>query len=279
MTAHECWERLTPVATCWHGTQVVPADEQLAVLRSRTTTYYEQDALESVTSLTSSSGSVAGTYSYDSFGNLSASTGTVTNPFRYTGREWDSEVGLYSYRERVYDPSVGRFVSEDPIRFTAGNNFYDYVYNDPTDYTDPSGLKASGKCCNPKAEAPRLKRELAFEEYILGVYESGHELDVDQLANSFPSLQPGAATTCDLTTVRGHPEMVLPPQPSTTIYIDRDKFPCLYNCTLEHEKVHQKMCTDMGAVKYNALSEAAKEMPAYRVGIRCIRKILRSIGL
>jgi hypothetical protein len=174
---------------------------------------------------------------------------------------------------------VGRFISEDPIRFSAGNNFYDYVYNDPIDYVDPSGLKAQRTCCNPKAEAPRLKRELALEEYILSVYESGHELDQDQLAKSFPGLGAGAATICDLTTVHGHPEMVLPPQPSTTIYINQEKFPCFYDCALQHEKVHQQMCIEMGAVKYNSTSEAAKEMPAYRVGIRCIRKLLRSIGL
>jgi RHS repeat-associated protein len=41
---------------------------------------------------------------------------------------------------RYYDQNTGRFVSEDPLRFAAGNNFYRYVENDPLDGTDPDGL-------------------------------------------------------------------------------------------------------------------------------------------
>ncbi len=46
-------------------------------------------------SLSNSTGAFANTYAYDSFGKLTASTGTLTNPFQYTGREFDSETGLY----------------------------------------------------------------------------------------------------------------------------------------------------------------------------------------
>jgi hypothetical protein len=63
-------------------------DEPLSELRSGTNSYYEPDGLGSITSLSNGSGTLANTYSYDSFGNLTASTGTVTNPFRYTGREF-----------------------------------------------------------------------------------------------------------------------------------------------------------------------------------------------
>ena len=77
---------------------------------------------------------------YDSFGNLTASTGTITNPFQYTGREFDSETGLYYYRARYYDLRVGRFINEDPIRFKGGNNFYPYANGNPVNFRDPSGL-------------------------------------------------------------------------------------------------------------------------------------------
>jgi len=50
-----------------------------------------------------------------SFGEQTGSTGSLTNPFQYTGRESDSETGLYYYRARCYDPNPGRFLSEDPL--------------------------------------------------------------------------------------------------------------------------------------------------------------------
>jgi RHS repeat-associated protein len=64
--------------------------------------------------------------------------------FRYTGRELDSETGLYYYRARYYDPSTGRFLSEDPIRFRSAPNFYPYVHNRPTVLRDSTGLLAWG---------------------------------------------------------------------------------------------------------------------------------------
>jgi len=52
--------------------------------------------------------------------------------------------GLYYYRARYYDPSIGRFISSDPIEFQAGDfNFYRYVGNDPVNFVDPSGLAVS----------------------------------------------------------------------------------------------------------------------------------------
>ena len=75
-------------------------DEPLAELRSGTTSYYEADGLGSVTSLTSGAGAIANTYTYDSFGKVTASTGSITNRFQYTAREFDSESGLYYYRVR-----------------------------------------------------------------------------------------------------------------------------------------------------------------------------------
>ena len=116
-------------------------DESLAMDRNGTVDYYEQDGLGSVTSLTAANGSVARTYTYDSFGNTANSTGPLTNFFRYTGREFDSETNLYYYRARYYGPTIGRFSSEDPLSFGAdGSNFYSYVANDPVNSDDPTGL-------------------------------------------------------------------------------------------------------------------------------------------
>src|SRR6266404_1679103 len=114
-------------------------DEPLAMLRSGATSYFHADGLGSITSLSNAAGSIANTYTYDSFGKLTASTGSLVNPFQYTARESDSETGLYYYRARYYDSSTGRFLSEDPIGLQGGNNFYRYSQNSPLNWIDPSG--------------------------------------------------------------------------------------------------------------------------------------------
>jgi len=121
-------------------TQGPTIDQPLAEFRGSTTDYYEADALGSVTSLSNGTGTLANTYTYDSFGNVTNITGSLSNPFRYAGREFDSETSLYFNRARYYDQNSGRFVSEDPSEFVGGQNFYSYVGNDPTNLTDPLGL-------------------------------------------------------------------------------------------------------------------------------------------
>ena len=105
-----------------------------------TTYYFHQDGLGSVTAMTNGSGAIVQTYTYDSFGNIVNQTGSVENSYTYTGREWDQEAGLYYYRARYMDPTTGRFLSEDPIGFDGGINFYAYVKNNPVNLTDPTGL-------------------------------------------------------------------------------------------------------------------------------------------
>src|SRR5437762_2961719 len=117
-------------------------DEPLAMLRSGATSYYQADALGSVTSLSNAAGSLAQTYTFDSFGKQTASSGSLTNTFQYTGREFDAETGLYFYRTRYLDTSTGRFLTEDPLMFGSGPNFYDYVANNPIEFVDPSCVQA-----------------------------------------------------------------------------------------------------------------------------------------
>jgi RHS repeat-associated protein len=115
-------------------------DRPLAEFNSGAASYYEADALGSVTSLSNSAGAAVNTYSYDSFGNLITFAGVITNHLQYTGREFDPETGLNFYRARYYSNSAGRFVSEDPIGFEGGNDFYAYVRNNPVLWIDPLGL-------------------------------------------------------------------------------------------------------------------------------------------
>jgi hypothetical protein len=56
--------------------------------------------------------------------------------------------GTSDYRARYYDPNIGRFISEDPIRFEGGYNFYAYTLNNPVNWIDPSGLEIQ-ECRRP----------------------------------------------------------------------------------------------------------------------------------
>jgi RHS repeat-associated protein len=102
-------------------------------------TYFETDALGSIVAETNSAGAVTLTRSYDTWGNLDAASAAVGGA-AFTGRWWEPEVQLYDYRARWLAPKLGRFISEDPVGFEAGVNFYAYALNNPVRYTDPSGL-------------------------------------------------------------------------------------------------------------------------------------------
>ncbi|MFS1513643.1 S8 family serine peptidase [Chengkuizengella sp. SCS-71B] len=89
-------------------------------------------------------------YDYDIWGNVlsetSHETKTFDNPFQYTGEIYDEESGLIYLRARYYDPSMGRFITEDTYEGTISNplsmNLYTYVSNNPLKYIDPSGHSA-----------------------------------------------------------------------------------------------------------------------------------------
>ena len=66
-----------------------------------------------------------------------AETEEIHNPFRYAGEYTDSETGMIYLRARMYDPSIGRFITEDPIR--DGLNWYAYCGNNPVNRVDVGG--------------------------------------------------------------------------------------------------------------------------------------------
>jgi len=100
------------------------------------------DNLGTVRDLVNSSGTVQNHLKYDSFGKVTTeSNSAVDHLFAYTGRERDEETGLQYHRARYYDPATGRFISEDPKGFAAGDpNLSRYVGNNATNLVDPFGL-------------------------------------------------------------------------------------------------------------------------------------------
>lgn len=79
------------------------------------------------------------TYEYDAFGNETLENEkSEYNPFRYNGQYYDEETGFIYLRNRYYDPSIGRFTQEDPVK--DGFNWYVYCGNNPVNRVDPLGL-------------------------------------------------------------------------------------------------------------------------------------------
>jgi RHS repeat-associated protein len=86
--------------------------------------------------------SIGATYRSDEFGNPTATTGSSTQPYRFTGEPRDG-TGLSYLRARYYDPSIGRFMSRDPYPGSMARcqtlNRYSYALNNPATLVDPSG--------------------------------------------------------------------------------------------------------------------------------------------
>ncbi len=117
-------------------------------------TTYGLDSHGSVTALTNEKGETTKTYSYNAYGKEQTfitpagnqsilylwknETENGHNPFRFCGEYYDEETGLIYLRNRYYDPGMGRFITEDPIR--DGLNWYVYCGNNPIRYTDSLGL-------------------------------------------------------------------------------------------------------------------------------------------
>ena len=107
------------------------------------TLYYMYNGHADVTALLKTDGTIAGTYYYDAFGNITEQTGNVNNSITYAGYQYDRDTGLYYLNARYYDPTTARFITEDTFRGQANDplslNLYTYCHNEPIMYDDPTG--------------------------------------------------------------------------------------------------------------------------------------------
>jgi len=101
--------------------------------------YYHFDGLGSVIALSDANSEIIERYSYDVFGEPNR-TSDVNNPYLFTGRRYDNETALYYYRARYYDYYIGRFLHADPLGYGMGLNLYEYSFNNPIRFKDPTGL-------------------------------------------------------------------------------------------------------------------------------------------
>jgi RHS repeat-associated protein len=128
------------------------ADERIAVAEGGSTTapiltYFHANHQGSVLAMTDSAGNAVSCaqgvncqrLAYDEYGILSTSATTTGEVYRYTGRSYDQETGLYYSRARYYAPSIGRFLQTDPVGSKDDLNAYLYVHGDPMNFVDHNG--------------------------------------------------------------------------------------------------------------------------------------------
>ncbi|PYO69994.1 MAG: hypothetical protein DMD71_03300 [Gemmatimonadetes bacterium] len=134
-----------------------PASDDLLAIRDASGNhfYVVQDKLHSVRGLIKRDGTWMRSLRYGPYGavvsNDSNHTLTLKLRYQWTGREYDSETGLYFFRARYYDPGVRRFIQEDPIGYGGGGNLYTYGVG-PLEGRDPIGTTMNcdtGSCTGP----------------------------------------------------------------------------------------------------------------------------------
>ncbi len=97
----------------------------------------------------SADGTILAAYTYDAWGNVLTSEGSLAtaNPIRYRGYYFDTETSLYYLQSRYYDPAIGRFINADNYATTyktsTGANMFAYCLNNPANCKDDGGELAN----------------------------------------------------------------------------------------------------------------------------------------
>lgn len=132
------------------------------------------DGLGSTVALVDRQSRVVERCRYAAFGEPSASSAAHKSAdgiyrFRFSGREWLSQLGLSEHRNRYTNPKIGRWLSTDPLRFQDGANIYAYVLNEPIGKSDPSGLRT---CTTPQYEPCMQDSEREFADCMTAASEA-----------------------------------------------------------------------------------------------------------
>jgi len=107
-------------------------------------------------------GAIAQRMDYDEFGNVTLDTNPGFQPFGFAGGIYDDATGLVRFGARDYDSESGRWLSKDPVGFSAGDmNLYAYALNDPMKWIDPFGLQVF--VCNRKSDLGMGNHAYAYD--------------------------------------------------------------------------------------------------------------------
>ncbi len=104
--------------------------------------FYHYNAVGHTVALSDSNALVTKTTAYDAYGNVAADSGQSDNNRLANTKERDASLGLDNHGFRYYDPTLGRYLTRDPIGYADGLNNYLHVHNNPVNAVDPLGLEA-----------------------------------------------------------------------------------------------------------------------------------------
>jgi RHS repeat-associated protein len=180
-------------------------DELLATAKGRSTNYdfYLRNSLGSVTHIVNKDAEVEESYKYTVYGLVTiydrkgeeTQKSKSKNRYLFTGREYDSETGLYYYRARYYSPNLGRFLQRDPINWADPYfNLYTYTLNNPNNKIDSFGTNPK----EPETTQPKHPKETPPDDRPLttcwckireiaatkgGIDENGKKVDFPNATN------------------------------------------------------------------------------------------------
>ena len=121
--------------------------------------FYTYDGKGNVTAVIDSSQNTAAAYSYDAFGQLEATSGSLSQPMQFSTKLYDPQTGLAYFGARYYLTGLDRWLSRDPLGEAAGLNAYAYVHNNPVNRNDPTG-QDDGFSSSPGGLGPQLNFNL-----------------------------------------------------------------------------------------------------------------------
>ncbi|MES2198847.1 MAG: RHS repeat-associated core domain-containing protein [Chlamydiota bacterium] len=116
-------------------------------------------------------------YSYSAFGEEEFLP-SIKNPWRFSSKRTDEETGLVYYGRRYYIPTLGRWLSQDPLGLEAGPNLYAFVLNDPLTHFDLYGLLEDGWFARSMEKARDAVAGVAHGTADFAIHSAGWTVDM-----------------------------------------------------------------------------------------------------
>jgi len=240
--------------------------------------FYTIDHLGSVREVTDSSGAVRARYDYDLFGRTTQVSGDKVSSFTYAGYYSHPPSGLLLTLRRAYAADTARWLSEDPITWQGGANFYAYVLSNPVAYADPLGLQAKRPPFPPPGvKTPPLPKQFPCPNKK-NCDPNKIQDDIDSVKHQMNRMQngqppKGTVVGSTVTPITCDPQGNCTNNPQDPKNFDpgtNEKDPCVRYCITVHEWVHFNDNRPWNLNWPDAALVIYWEWPAYEANLACL---------